>query len=251
MQGIIIRGCAYLANCDKDGYKTEEISLNEGWVIVGIVGEMNGVYRIPSSYKDLPIIGLVSEAYESMKEYYREESARETFNPYLIFEGAQPLFVMPAPRRSGKPKIYPWYHVSESKSYRCNFFTPDTSLSSAKNLLEVMGREDYLYSALGEIDLSIEERTKDGRRLGKKEYPIDLPIDSSPDKMKKHKVGKYLYNPEYRFEFEEITPFFDERKSVFAWVKRCKTRKESEDKTMLFAFNTIPGTDEFVECKGR
>ena len=249
MSKIIIRKCVYFSDSDKRGFKTPDIKRSYGWVVVGFVGELGGTYKIPSSHEGMPIIGIVGEAYESMKEYGKASNGGTYFYPSISIDVDSMIFVMPAARKKDKPRIYPAFSLSGYPYYAPSYFCYDTTNEVATALTEATGgRIDYLYTSLGKVDLYV-EKTQNGKVVDKEKYLLSLSLDISPSKMDEYKIGKYFQSPVYKISFKEISKVFDNKSSVFAWVKMNYTRDDRDTHNMAFAFNTILGTDDCIDAE--
>lgn len=248
MSKIIIRKCAYVANQDDSGFRTESFDLKYGYVVVGLVGELYGTYNIPAKHNGLPIIGIVNDAYETMKEYGKKSHAGNYFYPSISIDRDTMLFVMPARRKKDRPRVYPSFGVNGYPYYAPSYFCYDPSNEINEKMAEICGGEtDYLYTSLGKIDIGVEKR-EGGRVVGKDDYIINMTLTSSPSVMDEYKLGKYLCSPAHNFTFEQIKNIFNENKSVFVWMKMNYTRDGSGNNTMSFVFNTILGTDDCISA---
>ena len=253
MSKLILRKCIYGADTDNSFFKTSAIKFEEGWVIVGFVGELNDYYRIPAGYQNLKIVGIVGDAYKSMKDY-KFASLEEIYTPSITFEEESMLFIFPADRQVGKlPKIYPTFNsykrgaVQKMSSYNGVFMCYDEKLDSNKIAVSMSGAtRDYNYTSVGRINLDYKVYFKD-EYLGTEKSLLPLWLNASSEHFDKLKLGKYVYDKHSKIPFEDVKKHFDNYKCVFGWVRH--NYSDNPCSYLSIAFNTIQGTDVVIDAK--
>lgn len=89
-----------------------KLKLQQGWVVTGLLGTNKETFYIPNKWKDLPIIGIMQTAYETIDEYndddrfHKEGDWDIDLDVTIRFHGLYLLFVLPPWRYKDR------YHVN-------------------------------------------------------------------------------------------------------------------------------------------